>query len=370
MGIRERWALPLGLCALVAGGCQASDALPRGPAFAYVANMTGNSVSVFEIDGKTGQLTPRQTIDAVDPRYLEVHPSGRFLFVTEGTDHVTAHAIDQASGTLTQVPGSAGATGSNPYNIALDPDGRFLYVANVGSNTVSGFAVNDAGLLTEIQGSPFAAGSLPYALVITDSRRFLYVANRGSNTPADPGSVSAYAIDATTGTLTPLTGSPFGAGNGPRAIELSANGRFALVVNRFSNDLSVFRLDEATGGLREIAGSPFAAGGEPRSVALTPSGRFVLVPNSASNDVSVYGIDDGSGALTPVAGAPFPAGTKPLSVAVDDSGAWVYVSNQGSSDVSVYALDGATGAALAGRDGGYPRQRLLAHHLAEPVSSR
>ena len=50
-------------------------------------------------------------------------------------------------------------------------------------------------------------------------------------------------------------------------------------------------IDVGTGTLTPITGSPFAAGLQPASVAVDPSGKFAYVANSSSNDVSAYTIN-------------------------------------------------------------------------------
>ncbi len=51
---------------------------------------------------------------------------------------------------------------------------------------------------------------------------FAYVANCGSPCTRSPGNVSAYSIDGITGALTPVAGSPFPAGSGPRSVRTTA----------------------------------------------------------------------------------------------------------------------------------------------------
>jgi hypothetical protein len=81
---------------------------------------------------------------------------------------------------------------------------EFVYVADSGGQNVSGYAVDaSSGALTPVAGSPFSAGTEPLGVAIDPTGRFAYVANSGSN------NVSAYAITATTGVLTPVAGSPF-----------------------------------------------------------------------------------------------------------------------------------------------------------------
>src|SRR6202011_1547651 len=102
--------------------------------------------------------------------------------------------------------GSPFAAGSGPFSVAVDPSGKFAYVVNEGDNTVSGYTINaTTGALTPIAGSPFAgtAGTYPQPVAVDPSGKFAYVANSSSTT------VSGYTINATTGALTPVAGSPF-----------------------------------------------------------------------------------------------------------------------------------------------------------------
>ena len=44
---------------------------------------------------------------------------------------------------------------------------------------------------------------------------------------------------------------------------------------------------------------------------ITPDGKFVVVVNQGSNNLSVFSLDATTGALTPVPGSPFPSGPQP-----------------------------------------------------------
>ena len=95
---------------------------------------------------------------------------------------------------------------------------------------------------------------------------------------------------------------------------VSPNGQFAYVANFTSDDVSAYTINATTGALTPVPGSPFAAGLEPVSVAVSQNGQFAYVANDGSNDVSAYTINATTGALTPVPGSPFAAGSAPLSV--------------------------------------------------------
>ena len=74
--------------------------------------------------------------------------------------------------------------------------------------------------------------SLVWSPLWAQTPGFAYVPNHGSNT------VSAYTIDATTGALTSVAGSPFATGTGPFAVAVSPNGQFVDVVKGNDNTIS------------------------------------------------------------------------------------------------------------------------------------
>jgi len=94
----------------------------------------------------------------------------------------------------------------------VNPAGSFLYAANVTSkNDITGYAITPtSGVLTV--GAAVGAGTFPLSIVIDPAGQFAYAANDES---AD---ISVFSVNATTGALTPVAGSPFAAGTGARSI--------------------------------------------------------------------------------------------------------------------------------------------------------
>src|ERR1700730_7424562 len=223
----------------------------------------------------------------------------------------------------------------------------FAYVANQGSNDVSAYTINaTTGALTPVTGSPFAAGVRAFSVTVSPNGQVAYVANYASN------DVSAYTINATTGALTPVTGSPFAGGGGPVSVTVSPNGQFAYTANYDSGSVSAYTINATTGALTPVTGSPFAAGVQAFSVTVSPNGRFAYVANLLSSNISVYTINATTGALTPVTctlsplaavpGSPFAAGASPISVTVSPNGQFAYASNFFSNDVSAYTINATT----------------------------
>ena len=201
--------------------------------FLYVSNLNDSAggISAFNIDFNTGALSPipgspfptGSAGSFPGPSAMVVN--NNFLYVAlAGTanpnNKIVAFAIDPTSGVLTTLPSSPFVTGSDPLYIAFVPvtfgSQAFLYTANVQDGTISAFTADDnTGVLTPVSGSPYAAGSSVGGLAVpptgtsTLGSFFLYAADPQAKT------VRAYAIDGNTGALSPISGSPFPAGNAP-----------------------------------------------------------------------------------------------------------------------------------------------------------
>src|SRR4029077_5005315 len=207
-----------------------------------------------------------------------------YSYVTNAADNtLSAYSVDAATGALVVV-GTPIATGVSPYATVgvetgfysgvesfIYPKQYVVFVGNEGSNDVSAFAVNNTtGALTAVPGSPFAAGTDPKAMALYGSSA-LYVANAGSN------NVSAYSIDEGTGALAPLLPGPstIATGKSPTSVVVVPGASVVYVANHGgSNDISAFSID-----LTPVPGSPFPAGGNPLSLAVGGGGKFLYSAN-------------------------------------------------------------------------------------------
>jgi 6-phosphogluconolactonase len=319
--------------------------------FAYVASGSSNSISAYSIDATSGALTPltNAPFGAMDPRFVVVEPSGKHAMVANGNSaSISVYAIDTSSGTLTTVVGSPFAAGKGPSAVIIDSPDGFVYATNQAEGTVSAYSYNASnGSLTPAHGSPFTAGQGPLSLSMTLDRslyaqgQFLYVANNSSS------NVSAYIADSPQGSLKPVTGSPFPAGNSPTSVVVDPASRFVYVTNQGDGTVSALKIDTTgtnPGALAVVPGSPFAAGSSPAQIVVDAYDRFAYVANKGDGTISAYTIDATTGALSAIAGSPFTDGNAPSSLVVDNLGRFLYVVNSGSSSVSVYAIDPSSGA--------------------------
>jgi 6-phosphogluconolactonase len=283
----------------------------------YVANNLATTVSAYSLAKSTGALTPlagSPYTAGLSPSWIAL--SGAFAYVVDnGAGAISIFAVNASTGVLTAAAGSpfmltAQAVASS---LAIDPSGKFAYLAI--DNTMGTWAYTidaSTGALSEISGSPFAESATytpPSAVAVHPGGKFLYATNLTGDT------VTGFEIDATSGALSPVAGSPFAAGMNPYALVIDSTGTHAYVANQLSNNVWAYTIDGATGALAPIAGSPFAAGGAPESVAIDPTGSFLYAANEGDGTVSAFGIDSSTGALTPAAGSPFHAGPNPTSIA-------------------------------------------------------
>ncbi len=240
-----------------------------------------------------------------------------------------------------------------PPRLVVTPPGTFAYAANYKTGNISAFAINaGTGALAAVTGSPFAAGTNPNSATIDPSGSFLYVTNLNSN------SVSAYTIDTLSGILTEVFGSPFAAGTAPYSVTIMPTtavnpafaGKIAYVPNVNSNNISAY-LITLTGSLTELigVGSPFAAGTNPSAITIDPTGNFAYVANTGSSTISVYTIDQTTGAL--VAGTAATTGINPTAVAIatiPGPKQFAYTTNTAQNTIFPFAIDSVTGNLTAG----------------------
>ena len=300
------------------------SATPDGR-FLYASNYGNQTLSGYSVAPGTGSLSPlagspfptRQAVLSA------VTPDGSKLYVVGDGDPgvVTGYHIDPATGALKRIKTLPVRVGNVPYGVAVSQDGGFLYVSNGGtfptSGSISVFRIAPGtGRLSEIDGSPFTAGPDTAGLAVTPDDKHVYAANSVSET------VSAYTRNPTTGALTPVAHSPFPAGpEEPTGLVVTPDGKHLYTANASQadptrSDVIGFSINAGTGALTQVSGSPTPAGSGATLAALTPDGSKLYVTDNAGGTLSGYAVDAGSGALTELAGSPFPTRPHPLGITV------------------------------------------------------
>jgi 6-phosphogluconolactonase (cycloisomerase 2 family) len=339
------------------------------PEFLYATSP--DHVLAFTINQSTGGLSTPLTVAGPNQSTGMTGTNPGYLYVSDfQSDTVDGFSINSSTGALTPVTGSPFSLGGRPPGAGgVSPivlSGAYLYATDLNAGAVAGFALDSAsGKLTPVPGSPFPAGNTPVQAVRTGEQgQFLYVSNLNDSA----GGISAFTSDANTGALTPIPGSPFPTGPvgsfpGPSALVASSNWRFLYValagtVNA-NNKIAVFSIDQNTGSLTPISGSPFLTGKDPLYMTLVPVTlvgfqEFLYTANIQDNTISAFTLDGNTGVLTPVNGSPYSGASTLAGLAVSQRATssgnyFLYAADQAGS-IRAYTVDGNTGAlsAIAG----------------------
>ncbi len=251
---------------------------------------------------------------------IAIDPAGKFLYVPNAAaNQVVGFTVDGASGALGSIPGSPFATGASPQEAVVHPSGKFLYVSdgNDPQGGISAFTIDSSsGAPSSISGSPFPTmtGGGPDGLLIDPTGKFLYAALSFSN------AVAAFTIDSSTGALTQVSGSPFaptltgGAYPLLYSIAIAPSGKYLYALGSLDTEIYGFTIDGASGALATMPNSPFNISvlTYMSNLVVDPSGKFLYIGGAGS--VFYMSIDGATGNLAPVS-SPFIAYTHGLAVA-------------------------------------------------------
>jgi 6-phosphogluconolactonase (cycloisomerase 2 family) len=299
------------------GGAGAWDmVMDRAGRFLFVPNTAGQSISAYTIDETTGVLTPVVGSPfgiGFTPGIPALTLDSGFLYVPDPTSNQLAgYSVNEISGALMSISGSPFQTTEAVNGVTIDALGRYLY-GSTAQGSVYGARIDaSTGALTSVGGPRVATLASPGSATIDPLGRFLYVSITDGMTA---GAISGFAIDQTTGRLTPAGPVPtVGVGLGilQDGLAIRMDTRFLFASALGTDEVHVLEIDSTSGQLYSSPGSPFATGAGPNPITIDPAGRWIYVTNAAANTVSVYSTNLVTGALTPVAGSPFATGSGPI----------------------------------------------------------
>ncbi len=364
--------------------------------FLYIANQNNNTIGAYSIDPATGALTgvPGQGFPSGEkPISVAVHPTANFVYAAnfgEGAGnkyYIYAYSYS-SSGVLTQISGSPIVTGTRPFSIAIDPTGSMLHVSCQQGGVYTYFIDEATGALDPAPSNPCQVGSSAMSVASAMAGRFTcYILDNfarnleafslnistgaiskiqsvsgdftlmlDANLKVDPTgrflhlsglNTHVFSIEAPTGILTEITGSPFMAAlNG--YIAMHPTGRFSYVIpEAISSGVIGYMIDPVAGALTGMTGT-LPSMNTPKGAVFSPSGAFAyIVTNETLNfsNVYAYSVDPITGVLTAnVPGSPFIDAFAPDSISIDPLGRFLYLTKSGSGKIEGYALNQTTGA--------------------------
>jgi 6-phosphogluconolactonase (cycloisomerase 2 family) len=319
--------------------------------YSYVVNGADNTISAFSVDSTTGAITlvGPPVSAGVTPSAIAGTSDKKYLYsVNSGSNNVSAFAVDPGTGALTRVPETAIVAGTTPRALALynGTNNGFLYVANTGSDNLSAYQIDQStGVPSPLSPASYTTGAGPRAIAILPASPpliyappLLYVANTGGS-----HDISAFTINAATGDLTPIAGSPFVSGSSVTSLAFGAEGAFLYAADANGSTAAIFGflVDRLSGALSPLSGSPLAL---PlcNDVVTDQTGTYLYA--TTGTDLLGYSIDALTGTLTLLPGFPIAVGADVRSVSIDPTNQFLYVANGSAGTVTSYTLNAVTGA--------------------------
>jgi 6-phosphogluconolactonase (cycloisomerase 2 family) len=322
----------------------------------YVVNRDDNSIVEFLI-GSDGKLYPQNTVNTPGLYPIALAVNGANLFIVDTYQPLqNCSPANPCSGSVGVLPILPATTGSNPtpsgvlgspvangilseWPLTLPGNpthvitptavnvlasGKYLYVTAYDTTVTPtvgylfGFSVGTSGALTALNaGVPYVAGVHPSAIASGSNSAGTYV----YVTDFTSGKVLGYSVNTTSpinsGVLTPLSGSPYPAGNQPSAIVVDPKYPYAYVANALDGNVSAYSLG-SSGALTRIG--TYASGLNPVAIGIDPSTSHFLftanyLGNGASGTISDFELSTTDGTLINAQHSPFTSNALPTAVA-------------------------------------------------------
>ncbi|GAA4938869.1 lactonase family protein [Algibacter agarivorans] len=170
-----------------------------------------------------------------------------------------------------------------------------LFVADLGRNAIYQYKLKNnnyilkSSAIVTMQGNPG-----PRHFSISNNGEFIYIINEyGSSITSVKRTSDSFELIDHDSTLS----ESYKGNNSCADIHLSKDERFLYGSNRGENSIAVFKRNLKTGMLDKIQNIS-VHGDWPRNFTLDPTGKFLLVANKKSHNISVFSIDTSSGKLT------------------------------------------------------------------------
>lgn len=222
----------------------------------FTANYTGGSLAAFPIlqDGSLSSASFFRQLEGSGPnqqRQQQAHahcavpsPDGNFLYVADlGTDRIMNYQIN-SNGEIAENPIQPFFKvhpGAGPRHLQVHPSGKFMFILNELDGTLISCSIDNRGVITAIQSQPslpsdFAGAASSAAIRLHPDGKYVYISNRQYN------AIQIYEIQPD-GKLV-KTDEVRQAVDHPRDFNIDPTGQYLLIANRDANDLAVYRIDE------------------------------------------------------------------------------------------------------------------------------
>ncbi len=348
--------LSIGLLSILLAYCAAPSNSYHDHYLLVGTYTSGGSYGIYsyKFNLETGDFTPADSVQAVDPSYLAVSANNNFVYAVNEVNgkegNVTSYSFDRKTGKLKQL-NQQPSGGIAPCYISTNSSADIVVAGNYMSGTVSVYPLNTDGTLKPQSALVKHEGKGPdsnrqegphvHATVISPDEKYLFVPDLGID------KIMIYPIDVKSGKLGTASFVSVDSGSGPRHFVFDHSGNHAYLMQELTGTVTVFDYD-GNGKLtavQTISSVPADYQG-PRGSAdihVSPDGKFLYASNRGeSNTLAIFKIDPANGKLT-AAGHQSTLGKTPRNFNFDPSGNFLLAANQESNDIVIFKIDHATG---------------------------
>ena len=323
------------------GLSQGNGGTPSSTAYVYAVDEGTNGAANGTIDGYALDTTAVTfgPISSYTAPTIPLNNGGTGMVVAQGIYLYAAFgSVNQifgwtisSDGTLTSIVGSPFSSaaaggyigGVGQDNMIVNPAGTLLFISDAVTSSVSVYSIGSGGVLATVGNFACPTGFTPMNMTTDGLGKFLYVVN-GTDSSHQGHGIAAFSIGST-GTLTPVAGSPF-TGTGlfnmwqvkgePTGKYLIGTTGTTVPVNGVDDDkLYVFSITQSgtsAGALTQTTTQ--ATNFSPFSIAVQSNTNGSLVYSFSFNDTAtgfnpIEGFSISStGGLSPASGEPFAIG--------------------------------------------------------------
>ncbi len=234
----------------------------------FATDIADNRVDLFDISGGVPRLLRTVTV-GLFPVHIAFSQGGRFAYVTDFQGAMVS-VIDVAQGKVIATI----KTPQGPHGLTVSPDGRFIYVACLNGQAL---AIINTTTNSLAQTLILPADTHPYSVVSDKAGRYLYVTDNF---------VGRVLVVDTTRLNDPAHAVVGGArsGQNPVLLAIAPDGKQLYVTNS-GGDLTVLGLSGDPTHPTLIQTVP--VGRSPHGVSVSPDGRYAVVANVLSGNLSV-----------------------------------------------------------------------------------
>jgi prepilin-type N-terminal cleavage/methylation domain-containing protein len=298
----------------------------------YVVNEEDSTISMFSRNTSTGQLTTLSPatittgLGSADyGQHIAISPDGKSVYVTSHYDNtISIYNRDTGTGQLTPSSPATVNAGVSLCDIAISPDGKSVYIGG-GSGILVASRNTSTGALSSLTAS--VAANFYSIIAISPDGSSVYIAS--GNT------ISMYSRDTNTGQLTALSTPTISSGPNVENIIVSPDNVSVYTANNDNNTISMYGRNTSTGQLTALSPATIQCGSSGYTLyglAISPDGTSLYAADSSSpGSVWMFQRDEITGRLTALSPTNLNIGSQPLGITITSDNKSVYVTSADNS---------------------------------------